>query len=380
MRWGRRCVAWMALGILAGAACAQMYEAARGPSGPTQPTGPTAAQILEQQLAQALQQAIENPPKRNPPQTVETPKFIGMTLEEAYAANVVVGKDGTDTPIFATISVSGPREGTVAQQSPPVGSRVSPASKPPLTLTMTQPSTVTVPWLHLQTIDEATQRLGQSGLKLGDRSGLATAGTRPVIDTQDPLAGKQVPPGSSVNVVMVVDPKTQGQTVVTTTKPTPLTVKVPNLFHMTAGDAQSALKEKGLGEAIGSGPTSGVVVLQRPRAEAEVAPGTQVRLTFAGLEPPQPSEPPEPAYPSTPNHWPWYIAGALLAGAMGWILRGKMVLPTKPIMAPEPHPERAEIGTKAPPAVKWAMRLTDKPAPGVVVLQGEIKGERRGTS
>lgn len=128
--------------------------------------------------------------------------------------------------------------------------------------------TVIVPNVVGMSVDEATRTLIAENLDSGEVSGDGD-----VVVGQDPLAGDEVPVGSTVDITVVADG--------------PELVVVPNVVGLDVADASDVLAEQGLelGDQVGDGD---VVGSQNPEADARVPPGSLVSISLDSTVPPPP--------------------------------------------------------------------------------------------
>jgi beta-lactam-binding protein with PASTA domain len=313
-------------------------------------------------------------------QTVATPDFQGMTVQEAQAANVVVStKAGVAArPIFSKLNTTGPTDGIVAAQTPTAGTRVYPGRQ---TATLTMKSAqIVVPALRGMSVADARSRLSQSSLILGQVSGDATL----KIATQTPAAGATVLPLSVVDVVMAAPADVVGATGAIGKPPAEIKVTLPKVLTLSEAAAATKLSAAGLGKPLVLGPGSGVVVRQTPAAGTIVAKGSQVRLVMGT----QKND--IIIVQQKSNPWGWYAAGGVvLLGAVGAFVVAKKtpsphpkpppLPPATTTMVTKPNVASGKIAMKTDPALLWSIQLRDRPAAGAIAVKGdgEIKGERK---
>jgi serine/threonine protein kinase len=162
------------------------------------------------------------------------------------------------------------KQGSVLSQSPGAGATLPIHST--VTLVVSQgPKPEFVPSIVSQTLDDARASLASRHLQLNvterDPNDHIVADA---IISQDPAAGAQLAPGSTVNVAVSSGPAQQ---------------TVPDLAGLLLADASSKLDALGLETTIvyAEEPTApvGTVISQQPAASAALAKGSTVTLTIA---------------------------------------------------------------------------------------------------
>ena len=158
-----------------------------------------------------------------------------------------------------------PGDHEVSAQCDADGSRTESAD---FTVNPVNVPTVIVPNVVGMSVDEATRTLIAENLDSGEVSGDGD-----VVVGQDPLAGDEVPVGSTVDITVVADG--------------PELVIVPNVVGLDVADASDVLAEQGLGlgDRVGEGD---VVRSQNPDAGARVPPGSLVSISLDSTVPPPP--------------------------------------------------------------------------------------------
>lgn len=210
------------------------------------------------------------------PGRVAVPSVDGLGQRRATAllanAGLVVGR-------VVRQADDGVPRGRVIRTSPAAGTMVDKGTEVTLVVS-SGPQPVTVSDVVGSQVDEARQALADQGLAVDvveEPSDAAEPGT---VLRQDPPAGTEVAPGSTVTLVVAVEIPT---------------VTVPDLFGLTAAEAADDLTAAGLEpresqRSVTDPALDGVVVDQRPAAGAEVRTGAPVRI-FVGRLAGQ-SEPP----------------------------------------------------------------------------------------
>ena len=131
------------------------------------------------------------------------------------------------------------------------------------------PTTIVVPDLFGLTESEGAAALQKIGLKLGERNTKVTTDQVGRVLAQSPPAGTKVEPGSSVSVVIGVQPDT---------------IKVPSVIGRTLKDAKEEITKLGLvvGKISGKSQSDESIVRdQDPKPETEVPAGTPVNVVVA---------------------------------------------------------------------------------------------------
>jgi serine/threonine-protein kinase len=199
------------------------------------------------------------------PGNIVVPNLVGLTLSVATNAIKAAGLQlGAVSRQQSTVTPD-----TVLQQNPPAGQQVPPGSAVSLIVTAA-PVNVVVPNIIGLALSLATDAIRASGLQLGvvgrQQSGAAPPDT---VIQQNPAAGQQVAPGTSVSLVLatapdgVVVPDVVGLTLAKATK------KI-NLAGLTIGQVQ---------KQPSNGP-AGVVLQQKPVAGERAATGAAVDLVI----------------------------------------------------------------------------------------------------
>ena len=209
-----------------------------------------------------------------PPIEVMVPSLIGLTEDEARQR---LGQSGLRLGGVERRESDSRSAGRVMGQRPQPGQRVPPRSAVQVQVgtAPAPPIEVMVPSLIGLTEDEAAQRLGQSGLRLGGverrESDSRSAGR---VMGQRPQPGQRVPPRSAVQVQVGTAPAP------------PIEVMVPSLIGLTEDEAAQRLSEVGLGlrkvgEDESEEVTAGRVLRQEPGAGSRAGQGMEVRVWLA---------------------------------------------------------------------------------------------------
>jgi beta-lactam-binding protein with PASTA domain len=196
---------------------------------------------------------------------VGVPSLIGMTED---AARAVLDPLGLRFGKIAS-QPSAAAVGTILAQQPPAGSAAS--ADTVVDITVAEPLEVAVPDFTGETIDAAQTTATQANLVLSVGGTAPSANPPGTVVSQDPPAGTQVAPGSSVTV--------------TTAVPVPVQQVVPNLQGMDQPTATQTLAALGLGLIVaGQVPSTQLaftVVSQDPVAGSQVPPGTNISVELA---------------------------------------------------------------------------------------------------
>ncbi|MEZ5093685.1 PASTA domain-containing protein [Nocardioides sp.] len=224
------------------------------------------------QAASPVELTLTLTPDQGPPGTVVQVHLEGFgscidTIESADGS-VTFLWDDADIPLEAAVAEDGvvDTEFTVAEASTIGEHQVTARCVQDSKLTASAPFTVTgptevpavVPPLLNGTVAAARQALEDAGLELGE-----VEGEGDLVVEQSPVAGREVEPGSRVDIVLGSAPTD--------------TVEVPDVIGQRVEEATAELE--GLGLAVG--PVTGdgeVVASQFPAPGSEVEPGTPVAL------------------------------------------------------------------------------------------------------
>lgn len=180
----------------------------------------------------------------SPPQTTTVPDLLGLTIDEA------AGRLKEADLVLGSVAGSGER---VVDQDPSSGTDALVQSPVDISVGVSEPDLVRVPNLIGLTLADAQEALASAGLAAGNVSG---EGDR--VGEQSLPPDTQVPPGSTVDLTMQVDP--------------PPTVLVPDLVGLTEQEALTELDRLRLRLVVSSSSDGTVVETQDP------APGTVVPI------------------------------------------------------------------------------------------------------
>ncbi len=216
----------------------------------------------------------------------------GASVSKNSAVNLVVS-DGPNIPIVQVPSVTSEQlapaiqkltaanltykvkyvtsnqpVGTVISQNPVGGAKVKATVPVVLTVSGTQTS-VSVPSVVGLSPASAGSTLTQRGLNVGSQANACSSQPAGLVSSQNPAAGANVPPNTSVNLVV-----SSGNC-----------VSVPSVVGQSQGSAQSAITGVGLvanttfDTTCPNGASPGNVDSQSPGANTQVASGTTVNIT-----------------------------------------------------------------------------------------------------
>ena len=218
-------------------------------------------------VRQALNKFLE---EVETPSHVEIPDLYGRALQQAKSVlprELPLGR--------VTFRESDRPEGTIIDQNPRAGARVAPGTAVNVVIARAGAAllAVGIPSLSGRTVQEVTELLARSGLRVGRVTRRHTGRVRPgtVID-QQPRAGEEVARNTAVDLVVA-----EALPVVP--------VKVPPVIKMPEREAAAILRRSGL--QVGrvtfreSDRPEGTIIDQNPRAGARVAPGTAVNVVIA---------------------------------------------------------------------------------------------------
>jgi len=215
------------------------------------------------------------------PPSVEVPDLARLPIDEARrrlsAAGLAPGK-------VASVTTSAQPAGTIMQQTPAPGKRVSRNSAVDLTVAQaTAPPKKASPRVAVRdlrglTIDEARAALGRQDLGLGAVREHVTRDARAgTVIEQQPAAGQSVAPGGVVDVRIARAPAAP---------PTPAEVKVGSVTGLPLAQARTSLEKQGF--AVGTvtyrvteTAKDGTVIQQEPARGNVAAAGSTVDLLVA---------------------------------------------------------------------------------------------------
>jgi beta-lactam-binding protein with PASTA domain len=214
------------------------------------------------------------------------PTVAGITVPDVRGSATLAAADrrleaaGLTLGAVRRLRRSGPKPGSVIQQTPNAGALAAPGAAVSLVLAVGRTGRV-VPTIVGLTVDRAVAALRKAGLQLGQVTTRGSAGTP--IAKQVPLAGTRVPRGSAV-AVSLTPPRAVGTTS-TSSATTPSIVAVPPLTGLKLGDAINALGAAGLRpherREISSTVPAGSLISQLPLAGAKLAPGSPVTVVVS---------------------------------------------------------------------------------------------------
>jgi beta-lactam-binding protein with PASTA domain len=211
------------------------------------------------------------------------PGTVGQDREEAVATLEDAGFEVRVEEVESSFE----KEGLVTGQDPGGGTTEEVGSEVKITVG-TGPSTVEVPDLTGNSPAQAAAILQQAGLALGAQTEVyGDAATEGTVVYQDPVAGVQVEPGSSVGISVSIGPEP---------------VTVPEVYGMTLAAAKQAVANAGLYwqvyEIEGEEP-AGTALSTDPRAGTQLDPGSNVVIYYSSGPPPEPT--PQPTAEAQPN-------------------------------------------------------------------------------
>jgi eukaryotic-like serine/threonine-protein kinase len=196
--------------------------------------------------------------------TVEVPTVTGKQLTQA-----IVLLQGANLGYTVHNVTSNQPVGTVLSQDPAGGTKVLATKKVLLTVSDTQ-TTVSVPSVVGQSPARAGSILTQAGLNVGSQTTACSSQPNGAVSSQSPASGADVPPNTSVNLVV-----SSGNC-----------VSVPGVVGQSQGAATSAISGAGLvanttfDTACGGGAQPGNVDNQSPAPGAQVNSGTTVNISI----------------------------------------------------------------------------------------------------
>jgi len=177
-------------------------------------------------------------------------------------------------------------KGIVFDQNPPAGTLLPPKSNVTITVSA-GPEAVQVPDLTNKLLQDASAALAQDKLKLGKQTPQDSQLPPGTVISQDPVAGKTVPQGTAVDVVVASGSGT-----------------VPDVRGLPVDDAEQQLTNAGYAFHVTEQPdaqhTVNTVINQVPGHDAKAKIGSTVEL-FVAIAPPVSSPPPVSEPPESPN-------------------------------------------------------------------------------
>jgi beta-lactam-binding protein with PASTA domain len=210
---------------------------------------------------------------------VTVPNVVDLPFEEASARltdlHLVVAEPVPQVPVDP-----GVKPGTVLGQNPLPGAQVEEGATVTLTIAKA-PRTFPVPDLTEKTVEEAQVILTDANLTLGEQTPEASDVPEGRIIRQDPVADKEVPKDTPVNVVV-------------SSGPAVTTVVVRDVTCLSFGQAKSILASQGLEiNPAGTAPANPLcsnpnkIAAQDPPAGREVETGSTVNV-YTGESSPSP--------------------------------------------------------------------------------------------
>ena len=197
---------------------------------------------------------------------VAVPDVVGLTQETAgttiTSAGLVVGEVSEEPTL-------GVEPGTVTAQDPAAGTEVEESSA--VDVVVATVPVAKVPDVVGDSQEEATAKLAQEGLRLGDvKYAYDTKTDAGFVTEQDPPADEEVVVGSEVQLTV-----SKGEE----------TGKVPNVVGLSQGDATDALEAAGFevktAKEKSEDVDSGDVISQSPEAGKSVSAGSTVTITVS---------------------------------------------------------------------------------------------------
>lgn len=197
---------------------------------------------------------------------VSVPNVIGLDQGEA---TLVLQRAGLVVGNVTEASTTAAKTGTVSDQNPAGGALLSKGGAVALVIAVAPPVAGTVPDVGGLTEEQASDAITAAGFKPKTvKASSADVQAGQVID-QNPAAGVQAAPGSTVTITI-------------STGPAP--VEVPSVTGKTQTDATNILTNAGfkvkVTEATGGGPV-GTVTDQSPGGGTQATPGSTVTITVA---------------------------------------------------------------------------------------------------
>jgi len=211
-------------------------------------------------------------------ETVKVPGVVGMTQTEAVAAVEAAGLVAEVTEVEGAAAA-----GSVETQDPAKDTEVAKGSS--VKIGVVKPAAdIAVPDVRGLTQADATKMLADAGLKVTSTQADSDSVDQGLVIEQAPLAGRAVPAGSTVAVVIS---NGSGNTNTNTN------VSVPDVEGMTRSSAEKAFSDAGLKVFVAENPSTtvakDVVISQLPAAGDSVAPGTSVGIQVSSGPPADPN-------------------------------------------------------------------------------------------
>lgn len=210
-------------------------------------------------------------PELPAPSTVIVPDMVGLNPNEAAITIKQIGLLLREVSYEHSATIP---SGYIVRQSPQAGAQVAPGTKVDLVVSLgPDQRTIPVPNVVGQSQQEAARTLTGSGFKVGtvttQHDPSVSAG---YVISQNPSAGTQVAPGSSVNLVVSTGAAT---------------VPVPNVVGQYQQEAISILRSAGL--TVGTVTNqynpripTGQIISQNPSVGTQVVLGSAVDLVVSG--------------------------------------------------------------------------------------------------
>jgi beta-lactam-binding protein with PASTA domain len=204
-----------------------------------------------------------------PPRNVAVPNVVGMTLDDAKTALL----NAKLTPVEQEIQITEKAPpGQVIDQDPKPESSPVPKGTEVKLITEGEVPLVEVPDVTKRLINDAKERLTEKGLSVVEKSTEVSEGLEPnQVVSQDPAGGKQVKPGSTVELVVAVQRQIAVPDVVF--KPLALAGQ-----QITAAGLKFIEKDPELAPA---NVAPGNVKRQNPAGGTKVPPGSTIELVTA---------------------------------------------------------------------------------------------------
>ncbi|MGI9642898.1 MAG: PASTA domain-containing protein [Acidimicrobiia bacterium] len=200
-----------------------------------------------------------------PPEDPTVPDVAGLSAADANAALVDAGFDVAETTQASDDVAEG-----VAIGTEPAGGSTAPAGSTVRLIISSGPSTVEVPDVTGQPVEDAVAELEGLGFTTTTEEQASEDVEEGLVISTNPRAGTAVAPGSEVVVVVSTGPED---------------VVVPDFVGMTVEEANAAAEAAGLGVTFVEDPDDpdpeGLVVEQDPAAGEMVPAGSEVTLQLS---------------------------------------------------------------------------------------------------
>jgi len=200
---------------------------------------------------------------------VVVPDVEGKPVAEAVAE---IEDAGLEAKVEEADEDAEGEEGTVVKEDPPAGTEVDEGDE--ITLDVIRPpEQVDVPDVVGLSQDEATGKLEDAGLRPNVKTETSESVKEGNVISQSPEAGTKADPGSRVDITVAKAPEAPKQ------------VEVPDVTGASQSDAESKLKDVGLGVDVSEIPSENVdkgdVIAQLPAAGTIVSPDTTVAIVVS---------------------------------------------------------------------------------------------------